>query len=128
MSKKQRPQTSLISWRDTLTAMAVHNAAADVARDDKGHITVSVRKNRPWFLFWPITWIIKPCLKQNIVLDGLGTRLWELCDGRKDVEALVDEFASAYRLTFHESRVAVTSYIKQLVQRGAMALVKQESN
>jgi hypothetical protein len=45
-----------------------------------------------------------------------------LCDGSKSIETIIDEFAEQYSLTFHESRVLITGFIKMLVQRGALAM------
>jgi len=57
-----------------------------------------------------------------MTLDRLGSWVWKLCDGNRNVEQLVDDFAAAEGLSFHEARVAVTGYLKTLIQRGALAV------
>ena len=61
-----------------------------------------------------------------MVLDRLGAEVWRLCDGKRTVEEVVDLFGERHALTFHESRVAVTLYLKALLQRGVLAIVIPE--
>ena len=112
-----------VNWRRMLAAKPVRNQAAEVARQDDGLVRIAVRKRRPGFLVPPLAWIIRPRLSRRYYLDRLGTSVWELCDGQRTVEAVVDEFARRYRLSFHEARVAVTGYLRDLVHRGVLALV-----
>jgi len=66
--------------------------------------------------------------KRTLRLDRLGSEVWDLCDGQRTGEGVVDDFAQRHRLTFHEARAAVTVYLKTLVQRGALALEMPEEN
>jgi len=59
-------------------------------------------------------------LPQHVV--RLGSQVWRWCDGERTVEAVVDAFAAAHGLTFHEARVAVAGYVSSLVKRGALAI------
>jgi hypothetical protein len=51
-----------------------------------------------------------------------------LCDGKATVESIIDEFAARHRLSFHESRVAVTGYLKTLIRRGVLAIELSEED
>ena len=57
-----------------------------------------------------------------MILDHLGVEVWERCDGTRTVEQVVDEFAQKHALSFHESRVMVTEYLRELIQRGVLAI------
>jgi hypothetical protein len=92
----------------------------------EGVTRITVKKRRPRFLVPPISWVIRPKLETRVEIEGLGVAILELCDGRRNVEAVVDEFAGLHALTFHESRVSVTLYLKALVQRGVVVLVDDE--
>lgn len=111
------------SWERMLRARPARNAAADVRRDERDGTRITVRKRKPWFLIPPLSWIIRPRLTGVAALDDLGSQVWGLCDGVRTVEGVIDEFAGAHRLSFHEARVAVTGYMKLLVERGALAMV-----
>jgi len=110
------------SWKNALPACPVHNLAADVRQDDEGKVRVTVKARRPWFLVPPVSWIVRPRLTRTLSLDRIGSRVWNLCDGRRTIENIADEFASVYRLTFHEARASVTGYITDLVRRGALVI------
>jgi hypothetical protein len=120
--KKDLPAPMVfVSWRRSLLGVPVRNKAAGVV-DYGDEVRVSVALRRARWLVPPITWIIKPASEKTVRLDALGAEVWRLCDGRRTVEKIADEFARSHRLTFHEARVSVTSYISELMQRGALVM------
>lgn len=113
-------------WVGLLSSRPVRNAAARVEEHDGDRVVVYVRQKRPGFLVPPLSWIVPFRRERRAVLDTVGTRLWRMCDGERTVEALVDSFRSRYGLTFHESRTAVTGYLRLLTERGVIAIATQE--
>jgi hypothetical protein len=109
-------------WRAMLAATPVPNAAAVVERLESDQVRLTIPRRRPWFLVPPISWIIRPSATRTVVLDTLGTQVWDLCDGQRPVEQIVEAFADEHQLTFHESRVAATNYLRLLIERGALAI------
>jgi hypothetical protein len=81
-----------------------------------------VANRRPQYLVPPLSWIVPFHPERRLVLDRLGTEVWTLSDGRHTVEQIVDLFAEGHKLTFHEARVAVTGYLKTLIERGVLAI------
>ena len=51
-------------------------------------------------------------------LDRLGTRVYNMIDGRKTYGELVDEFAAAEKLTFFEARALLGQFLQHLSRRG----------
>lgn len=111
------------SWRKMLEARPVQNSAAEVRREARDTLSITVKTKKPSPLFPPLSWFIRPKAFRTVKLDRLGSQVWELCDGERTVEDVVDEFAQRHRLTFHEARASVTAYLKMLVQRGVLAMV-----
>jgi len=105
----------------------MRNRAAGVAAGPAGEVAISVATKRPRFLVPPLSWLVPLKPARTVRLDRLGTEVWALCDGERTVEAVIDEFASRHALSFHEARVAVTGYLTQLVQRGALAIALPSS-
>ncbi len=116
------------SWKRMLAARPVHNAAARVVDEAGGDVAVYVKSIRPWYMFPPVSWIVPYRPERKTVLDRLGSQVWRWCDGERSVEDIIDAFAGEHDLTFHEARVAVTGYIKSLVQRGALAIAMSEED
>ena len=124
--KRRTPDQSAdcgTSWERMLRATPVRNAAASVQRRSDDEVRISIPRRRPRYLAAPLTWIVRPKPTRTVILDRLGTQIWEGCDGKRSVEDVVDSFAQTHRLSFHESRVAVAGYIKTLIERGALAIV-----
>ncbi|UCD80099.1 MAG: PqqD family protein [Desulfobacterales bacterium] len=59
---------------------------------------------------------------KKLQLDALGTAVWDLVDGKRSVRRIVQIFAETHRLEKKEAEVSVTSFIKQLGQRGLLGL------
>jgi hypothetical protein len=59
--------------------------------------------------------------KQLHTLNGVGTRVWELCDGR-DVEAIVSAIVDEYAVTPEVAAADVQRFVSHLAQLGAITL------
>ncbi len=121
-AKKSKLSVDRVSWRGMLMGVPHRNAAATIQTGADGTVTVTVRLHRPRWLRPPLSWILKPAGHKTVALDPIGTNVWTWCDGRRTVEQVTDEFARRYGFTFHEARVAVTGFLRTLVQRGVLAM------
>ena len=113
------------TWRLMLAGVPVANQAAKVTYVDSC-ARILVKRHKPHFLIAPLSWVIRPRLERTVELEALGTYVYELCDGKRDVERIVDRFCARYSLTFHEARVLVTSFLRGLVERGVVVIVSPE--
>ncbi|HMP71756.1 MAG TPA: PqqD family protein [Kiritimatiellia bacterium] len=123
--KSERTTTSELPalWQDLLSAVLLRNQAAEVLDEaPDGSVMLAVPTRKPGFLIPPFSWIIRPPRERLTHLDPIGASLWRACDGRATVESLVEKFAIQHSLTFHESRVSVTSYVTSLLRRGVLAV------
>lgn len=128
--KKSKPLTSQLpgsrdSWAEMLLARPICNSAARVSEGERPgelRITVPTRKKEWWYYVPPLIWIVRPPKQRTLILDSIGAPIWGLCDGRTTVEELIQFFAKNHSLSFHEARVSVTSYLRLLIERGALAI------
>ena len=111
------------TWKEMLTAVLYRNLKV-TAEWNTGHtqLTIKVPTKRPGYLVPPISWVVRPPAFRSLILDPVAADLWEWCDGQRNVEQVIELFARKHNLTFHESRVSVTSYLKELVKRGVFAV------
>lgn len=115
-------------WKPMLTAIPLRNSAVHSERTGSGGpLRLSVPRRHPAWAFPPITWIVHVPDASTLELDPLGEEIWCACDGQTSTETIIERFARTHKLTFHESRVSVTSYLKELIHRGALAVAMQES-
>jgi hypothetical protein len=59
---------------------------------------------------------------KKLQLDAMGTSVWDMVDGKRSVRTIIQIFAKAHRLENREAEVSVTSFIRQLGQRGLLGL------
>jgi hypothetical protein len=52
----------------------------------------------------------------------MGTAVWDMVDGYRSVRRIVQIFAETHRLDNKEAEVSVTSFIRELGQRGLLGL------
>ena len=110
------------SWRSMLAARPIRNSAASVDDAPGGEVTIRIKRDSPWWMIAPVSWIVPMRNEREIILDRVGALIWRLCDGGRTVENIVDAFGERHGLTFHEARASVTGYMKELIQRGALAV------
>lgn len=111
------------NWGDMLAAVLQPNLKVTaVWNTERTQLTLNVPTKRPDYLVPPISWVVRPPAFRSFVLDPVAAELWTWCDGRRCVEEVIELFARKHNLTFHESRVSVTSYLKELVKRGVFAV------
>ena len=111
-----------VSWRRMLEAIPRQNATADVKEREDGSLQVMVGLRPPRWLIPPLKWFIKLSTRKYVEIDPIGGDVWRWCDGAQTVEDVVDAFAVKYRFSFHEARIAVTGYLRSLIQRGIVAI------
>lgn len=115
------------NWMEMLQARPLKNEAAKQEERSGGDaLLLSIRRKKPRYLVPPLSWVIRINRTHRFQLDRLGAWVWNLCDGKRRVEEITDEFAARFQLSFHEARISVTSYVKDLTQRGALVLVVEQ--
>jgi hypothetical protein len=60
--------------------------------------------------------------RRQVVLDELGTDVWQMCDGETSVEALILALAKKHKLERREVELSLTMYLRTLAKRGFIGL------
>jgi hypothetical protein len=61
-------------------------------------------------------------ISREYELDAYGAILVTLCNGRRSVEEIVEQFACEHRLDTHEAERAVVDYLRTLMRRGIVSM------
>jgi len=112
-----------VTTAEYLRAVPFKNQAMEVTPKSGGGVLVSVPLKRPKYMVPPLSWILPFSSHRRVELDALGAEVLDLCDGKRIIEAIIERFASAHKLTFREAQLAVTEFLRQLTQRGLVAIV-----
>ncbi len=63
---------------------------------------------------------------KQLVLDRVGSGVWELCDGFHSVERILDYVQRRHKLTRREAEVSVGTYLKILAERNLIGIKSGE--
>jgi len=105
-----------------LASAPVRNQAVrwEARGDDAMIVYVPIR--RKWYMRPPVTWIMPLSKERAVALDKTGREVWEACTGSARIEDIVDAFAAAHHLRFHQARLSVMEFLRQLTRRGLIVI------
>jgi len=109
---------------DLLHSRPVANTRVELDRLDDGGAVASIPMRRPSWLVPPLTWLVPFSSHRRVRLDRIGLGVLDLCDGKRTVEDIVEQFAAANKLSYREAQLPVTQFMQMLLQRGLVAAVK----
>ncbi|GAB4340391.1 MAG: hypothetical protein Kow0089_14000 [Desulfobulbaceae bacterium] len=127
--RKPAPQLDFAVREKALACVVVKNP--QVRERETGNrgllLTYQVRV-KAWFqaIVRRITGREDDLIERKLELDELGTAVWRMIDGRKEVAELIDEFRREYRLDHREAELSVTAFLRELGRRGLIALHEKE--
>ena len=118
---RRRPPPKL-ARREALAARPVRNPELAYLRQENGEIAITLRRRKdPLTRLLSLLFVV-PRQKQ-IVLDDVGSDIWELCDGNHTVEQLIADIASKHKLEPREAEVSLTNYLRQLGRRRLIGIL-----
>lgn len=126
--RRQKKLPNPIGTANFLRAVPHVNQAMEMHHRSDGSTLVSVPISRPKFLVPPLSWILPFSRYRRVDLEPVGAGVLKMCDGRRTVEAIIEEFAAGHKLSFREAQLAITQFLRQLMQRGLIAIVGQDKD
>ncbi len=60
---------------------------------------------------------------RQVGLDEVGSYVWELCDGQRDINAVVLGVSKEYKLTRREAEASVTMFLQMLAKKNLIGLM-----
>ncbi len=111
-----------IEKKEALAIVPVRNSLVKWER--KGAeivLTIPMRNDR-------LAKIIKKIMRnlpdsRQIGLDDVGSRVWELCDGTRNIDGLVQAVSKEYKLTRREAEASVTMFLQTLAKKNLIGLM-----
>ena len=115
------PDTRFAS-AELLEAVPVPNTLTVVESADERELVLSVPLQRRWYMGPPVSWVLPFSKCRRIALDRYGMEVWRECDGMRTAERIVERFANRHRLGFHEARMSVLTFMRELTRRGFLVM------
>lgn len=61
-------------------------------------------------------------LTKKLQLDSMGSQVWQMFDGDKEVKTIIREVADQSGLSLQEAEISVTTFLRQLGRRGLILI------
>ena len=65
---------------------------------------------------------------RQLSLDEVGSQVWELIDGRRNVNSVIEQISSTYKLTRREAEASVTLFLQMLAKRNLIGLMSPKAS
>ena len=122
---KKKTDGDGMARKESLAYKPVKNVQVTEKRLETGDVLLTYPVEvRPWFagLVQRLGGPSEKTYTKTIQLDTLGTAVWEMMDGKRTVQQLIQKFAKHHQLHAREAEVAVTQFIRNLGKRGVIGL------
>lgn len=106
----------VLSRDQALRSRPVRNPLLAWDRGEDGDIRLRIPRRKDLVARFLCRMFRAPDYKE-IVLDEVGSDIWELCDGENGVEAVVSTMCNKYKLNRRECETSVAAYLKMLGDR-----------
>ncbi len=118
----------IVNAEQALAAVPTPNQAVTSSRSAATkQLIVTIPLRKPRVLVPPLSWILPFRKERRVSLDKLGEEVYTACDGRRSAAEIIEQFANRHDLKFHEARIPVMQYLRDLMQRGIIVLVGRET-
>lgn len=100
----------------------VRNDRLEWEKNETGEVVVTLKRDTSWKVraLSKLFWIPD---KKTMVLDQIGTQVWEMCDGRTTVEAMIRRLSQSHKLNLKEAEISLVAYLKKLGEKGLLGFV-----
>lgn len=124
--RRKKPKEPVIRKDLLLKLIPLRNPALEWDRYPSGEVYVMVPPRKPKKL-GVLKRALPPGRARRIVFDKIGSNVWELCDGKRTVDDIVQSLCSTYKLTRREAEVPLMTHLQRLGRRGFIGLVPREA-
>ena len=112
---KKRPDTPFDRGR-ILDALPLRNQLIKWEVDDKEEVSLVIpQQQKLWIRIASKVFSLPN--KRVIVLDDVGSYVWQLCDGNNSINQIVKHLSMQYRMTRKEAETSLFTFMRQLGKR-----------
>jgi hypothetical protein len=62
-------------------------------------------------------------VSRSYILDNFGREVYEACNGKRNVSAIVRDFSNKHNVSIAEAELSVSTFLKTLMSRGLVAML-----
>ncbi|MCG9134335.1 PqqD family protein [Candidatus Poribacteria bacterium] len=122
---KKRPD---VDRTKVMKSFPVRNQLITWEVDDKGEASLVIpQKDKLWTRLASKLFMLPN--KRVIVLDSIGTYVWQMCDGKHTISQIIKSVQNQYQLTRKEAETSLFTYMQQLGKRNFIGFaIPQQQN
>ena len=96
-------------------------------KTEDGEASITMKRGDNWKvrILSKIFWIPK---QRTLVLDQIGTQVWEMCDGRTTVEAMIRRLSRNHKINEKEAEISLLAYLKKLAQKRLVGFIVEKGD
>ncbi|MCS7104687.1 MAG: PqqD family protein [Thermofilaceae archaeon] len=105
-----------------LASKPIRNPTVTWEKNEKGEVVLTIKlepSSKPGLF----SGFVKEPTERKIVLDQVGGFVWELLDGEKTVNNVIEHVAKQFKLHRREAQTSLLAYLQMLSERGLVALI-----
>lgn len=124
-SKKAARLDTPGSREQALACIPVKNPRVAEEKNGSGEVCLTYQVQvKPWFggIYKRFSSRRDTIIDRKLQLDGLGTAVWRMIDGKRTVREIIDAFQAAHQVSRREAEISVSTFLKELGKRGLLAM------
>ena len=96
-------------------------------KTEDGEASITMKRGDNWKvrILSKIFWIPK---QRTLILDQIGTQVWEMCDGRTTVEAMIQRLSRNHKINEKEAEISLLAYLKKLAQKRLVGFIVEKGD
>ena len=107
---------------EVLAARPIQNPATSWEKDMNEEAVIFIPRRDVWWVKLAAKIFSIPA-ERKLVLDRLGTEVWELCTGENTVKDLVEVFQKKHKLSPKQAETSMITYLNQMARRGLIGFL-----
>ena len=122
---KAKPKQQTPTWREMLQLRPVRNPALEW-EEEEGRVVLHIRhfEKRNWKMRL-VNMLISMPDNRRIVLDAIGTDVWQMTDGQNTLGRIAKKLAEKYKLSPREAELSLQQFFKELGRRGYVGFLTE---
>ena len=123
---KKRPD-SQFDRQNIVNALPLRNSLIKWEIDDKDEVTLVIPQKQTLWVRAVSKLFMMP-EKRVIVLDEVGSYVWQLCDGKNSIKQVVKHLCERYHMTRKEAETSLFTFMRQLGKRNIVGFAVPKKN
>ncbi len=115
----KKPDAGL-TREQAMAAWPVRNPALEWTTNDDDCVVVRLPRRKD-MVGGILSFLFSVPESKPVVLDEVGSFVWQLCDGENTVSEVVDKLSREYKLNRREAELSLTKFLQMLGRRGMVA-------